>query len=48
MNVWHTDLETQKGKPGHGIVLEPKRLFNGLSWRAQALCRWGVLSSIVL
>lgn len=48
MNVWHTDLETRKGKPGHGIVLEPKHLYDRPERRAEALCQRGVLSSIVL
>ena len=49
MQLWHTDLEARKGKPGHGAVLEPVAVLDCLGGRADcALCRRGVLWGIVV
>jgi hypothetical protein len=56
MNVRYTGIEARKGKPGHGVRLEPKRSCGSpeqvgggvLSKGKPAACPWGVLSGIVL
>jgi hypothetical protein len=55
-DVWYTALEAQKGKPGHGTMLEPAhRCRPGgqaggevLATGTPAVCVWGVVSSVVL
>jgi hypothetical protein len=56
VGVWYTALEAQKGKPGHGTMLEPThhgrpRCQAGgdvLATGTPAVCAWGVVSSVVL
>ena len=56
MQVRYTVIEARKGKPGDGVRLEPKQACGSpepaggglLSKGKPAVCRWGVLSGIVL